>query len=351
MKKKLLSGLAFGCCFALAVGVVWAQEVLDGGQVEIIPPDGTRLAIPDKTLLNDVDEGRALQSLAPSADRWIGVAVGPVPDILRAHVSLPAGVGVLVEQVIPDSPAARAGLQRHDIVTALDGNLLTDAKSLVDGVRAAQDGSLELKWMRGGQQMNAQITPAARPKTLKLDRGQRWPGGTAVNPQELGRLRDWIDRLEKNRGGPGRTRFHFFGPNFGPNAGPGQAFENNIKVQIERQNDEPAKITVEKDGDTWELTENDLDQLPPDVRAHVQSMLGGRMQFNLPNLPRAFPQGVPPIQQLLPEDFSFPEFENQLEEMNQRMEQMFDELRQLRQQQPVPVPAPEDLDLEGGDEA
>ena len=190
--------------------------------------------------------------------------------------------------------------------------------------------------------MSAQITPVARAKTLKLDREQQWPG-VPVNPQELGLLRDWIGRLEKNRGGPGRTRFHFFDPNFG------QAFQNNIKVQIERRNDEPAKIKVEKDGDTWELTEDDLDQLPPDVRAHVESMLGGRMQLNLPNLQRRFPQGVPPIQQLLPEDFSFPEFESQLERMNQRMEKMFDELRQLRLQQPVPVPSAEDL--EGGDEA
>ena len=55
--------------------------------------------------------------------------------------------------------------------------------------------------------------PAARPKTLKLDREQQGPGGTAVNPQELGRLRDWIELLEKNRGGLGRTRFHFFGRN------------------------------------------------------------------------------------------------------------------------------------------
>ena len=73
------------------------------------------------------------------------------------------------------------------------------------------------------------------------------------------------------------------------------------------------------------------------------------MQFNLPNLQRGFPRGVPPLQQLLPEDFSFPEFESQLEEMNERMEKMFDELRLLRQQPPVPAPAPQDL--KGGDEA
>ena len=343
MNKNQLGASLCGCFLALAVGVGWAQENLKLGHAE--------LNVPDTTLLNDVEEGRALQSPAPSTDRWIGVAVGPIPENLMAHVSLPGGAGVLVEQVIPDSPAANAGLRRHDILTELDGNPLTDARTLVDEVRAPRDGSLELKWMRGGQQMSARIKPTARPKTLSLGREQQWPGGTAVNPQELGRLRDWIDRLEKGRGGQGRSRFHFFGPNLRPkaNSNTGQAFENNIKVQIQRENDEPAKVKVEKDGNTWELTENDLDQLPPDVRAHVESMLGGRTQFGLPNLQRGFSQGVPRIQQFLPEDFSFPEFESQLEEMNEQMEKVFDELRQLRQQRPGPVPALEDI--EGGDEA
>jgi S1-C subfamily serine protease len=154
MNKNQLGASLCGCFLVLAVGVGWAQENLKRGQAELIAPD--------TTLLNDVEEGRALQSPAPSTDRWIGVAVGPIPENLMAHVSLPGGAGVLVEQVIPDSPAANAGLRRHDILTELDGNQLTDARSLVDGVRSTQDSSLELKWMRGGQQMSAQVTPAAR---------------------------------------------------------------------------------------------------------------------------------------------------------------------------------------------
>ncbi len=99
MNKKLLGGLACGCLLALAVGVAGAQETRNSVRGR-----------PNTTLLNDVEEGRALQSPTPSADRWIGIAVGPVPDTLRAHVPLPAGTGIMVEQIIPDGPAAKAGL-------------------------------------------------------------------------------------------------------------------------------------------------------------------------------------------------------------------------------------------------
>jgi hypothetical protein len=341
MNKGRIGSFVCGSLLALAGGIAVAQQRLDSDAPGVIP----RVRV-DTTLLNDVAEGQFLQSQPSVADRWIGVGVAPVPDLLRAHVSLPDAGGVLVEQVVPDSPAAQAGLQRHDILTEADGKLLTDARSLVDAVRAAQDGSLELKWMRGGRQLVAKVTPAERPQTLQLGREQPWPGGPTVDPQDLGRLRDWIDRLEKNRGDQGPMSLRFFGPH------DGQVFQNNINVQIQRQGDEPAKIKVEKDGNSWEVTENDLDQLPPDVRAHVQSMLGGRMQFNLPNLQGALPQGTPRLEQIFPDGFSFPEFETQLEEMNQRMEKMFEELHQMRtEQQPAPVPVPAPEDLEGGDEA
>ena len=43
----------------------------------------------------------------------------------------------------------------------------------------------------------------------------------------------------------------------------------------------PAKIKVEQGDKTWEVTENSLDQLPEDVRPHVEPMVG-RMAIKLP---------------------------------------------------------------------
>ena len=51
------------------------------------------------------------------------------------------------------------------------------------------------------------------------------------------------------------------------------------RVTVTRQNDTPAKITVEKDGQKWEVSEGELDKLPEDVRPAVKGMLGGGRVF------------------------------------------------------------------------
>lgn len=55
---------------------------------------------------------------------YLGVGVEPVPQAVREHVKLPKDVGLMVETVEPDSPAARADLRRYDILEKLDGQLL-----------------------------------------------------------------------------------------------------------------------------------------------------------------------------------------------------------------------------------
>lgn len=51
---------------------------------------------------------------------------------------------------------------------------------------------------------------------------------------------------------------------------------NNLTVTIVRKGSEPARITVKKDDQSWEITEKELDKLPADVRKHVEPMLTGR---------------------------------------------------------------------------
>src|SRR5262245_18806517 len=59
---------------------------------------------------------------APSVSKTlapVGLKVGRVPDLLYEHLRRPnlqPGQGVVVEQVGAGSPAARAGLKRHDIL-------------------------------------------------------------------------------------------------------------------------------------------------------------------------------------------------------------------------------------------
>ena len=55
----------------------------------------------------------------------------------------------------------------------------------------------------------------------------------------------------------------------------------DMTVTISKQGKEPAKITVKQGDKSWEVTEDDLDQLPEEVRPHVEPMLG-RLVVPLP---------------------------------------------------------------------
>lgn len=148
----------------------------------------------------------------------------------------------------------------------------------------------------------------------------------------------------------------------GPNTN-SNVFQNNMSVQIHRDGNGPAKISVSKDGDSWELTENDLEELPAEVRTQVESMLnGGGMQLGIGQLQglQAL-QGLQGLQSLdgLPDigrmmqDLDgrlrgFDGFDSRFDEMNSQMERMFEQMQELRSQQQRLVPAE---DLEQGDEA
>jgi S1-C subfamily serine protease len=63
---------------------------------------------------------------------WIGVGGQNVPlhrKVVR-YYDLPVNDGVLVLTVEPDSPAARAGLQQHDVIVSLDGEPISGIDDL-----------------------------------------------------------------------------------------------------------------------------------------------------------------------------------------------------------------------------
>src|SRR5262249_8807239 len=54
----------------------------------------------------------------PKAPRpWLGLQPDDLPDELRAQLDLAEGEGLLVSQVLPGSPAEKAGLKKNDILT------------------------------------------------------------------------------------------------------------------------------------------------------------------------------------------------------------------------------------------
>jgi serine protease Do len=89
----------------------------------------------------------------PGEDRTdAGLTLQDITSTLRARLRLPPGIaGVVVASVASDSPADRAGVERGDIITAIDKRAIqsaTDARAALGGADAGQPIFILLR--RGG---------------------------------------------------------------------------------------------------------------------------------------------------------------------------------------------------------
>ncbi len=78
----------------------------------------------------------------------------PASPALVEQLGLPAGFGLVVESVVPDSPADKAGIKRYDLLTAFGDQKLASASQLSALVRASNEGAdVVFTVLRKGQEM------------------------------------------------------------------------------------------------------------------------------------------------------------------------------------------------------
>ena len=104
---------------------------------------------------------------------YIGVQMGPIDARMAAKLGLPGRQGVLVNDVVPDSPAAAAGVQELDVITAFDGRAIEGTRSLQELVeRAGMGQPHQLTVLRDGKQLTLTITVKPLPKDLATTGGR-----------------------------------------------------------------------------------------------------------------------------------------------------------------------------------
>jgi len=126
--------------------------------------EGFYAAIPaDGDLRTRVDSLARGESASPQ-HLGVGLVPGRAARHLRRSVGLPDRDGVLVQVVQDDSPAARAGLRRGDLITEAGGDPVTsvdDLHAVVDGLAAGD--SLSLGVVRGTEDLSLSVTFTATP--------------------------------------------------------------------------------------------------------------------------------------------------------------------------------------------
>jgi S1-C subfamily serine protease len=108
---------------------------------------------------------------------YLGIKGRTVDASLRA-LGEQAAYGVLIAQVVPGSPAARAGLVADsangtpdgDVVQAIDGRRIRSAEDLVHALHGHKPGdSIRLEFQRGTDQLTITVRLAERPAQLMVD--------------------------------------------------------------------------------------------------------------------------------------------------------------------------------------
>jgi serine protease Do len=118
--------------------------------------EGFYLALPADAALRERVESLASGS---SVERpRLGIAIAPafVARKMRRSVGLPDRDGLLVRGVEDDSPAAKAGITRGDLIVAVAGNPVGDADELLDAIAAAKQ-PYPILLVRGADELTVTI--------------------------------------------------------------------------------------------------------------------------------------------------------------------------------------------------
>ena len=120
--------------------------------------EGFYLAIPADEGLRGRADALARGESAASPRLGVAIAPGHVARRLRRAVGLPETEGLLIREVMDDSPAARAGLAKGDQIVAAGGRPTSTPDDLFDALQAARGGTVELNIVRGTDERTVQVS-------------------------------------------------------------------------------------------------------------------------------------------------------------------------------------------------
>lgn len=144
-----------------------AGEVIGISEAYIPPQAGAvalGFAIPAATA---VDVAEQLRRTGRAEHAFAGLVPAPITPEIAARLGLSSTEGVIVAQLVPNGPAARAGLTVGDIITAVNGQPTRTPEDFLAALRGAKPGDTIAVTVRrpGGSERTLQVTLTDRPAT------------------------------------------------------------------------------------------------------------------------------------------------------------------------------------------
>ncbi len=122
---------------------------------------GIGFAIPSNMAKNVMDslikQGKVVRG-------WLGVSIQPLTDDLMKQFNLRDSSGVLVGDVVDDSPAEKGGIKRGDVIIEFNGKPVTDVRQLRNMVADSVPGrSVKVHLIRDGKKQVVEVKIAEMP--------------------------------------------------------------------------------------------------------------------------------------------------------------------------------------------
>jgi S1-C subfamily serine protease len=139
---------------------------------------GIGFAIPIDTVRAEIEQ---LKTTGEVEHAFIGISGGTITSELAKALNLPVDEGVIVQSVVKDGPADKAGIEAGgteaqingeevrlggDIITEIDGEKLKSMDELVETIQGHEPGDeLRLTLLRDGSEKTAEVTLGTQPQS------------------------------------------------------------------------------------------------------------------------------------------------------------------------------------------
>src|ERR1700736_6887250 len=164
------------------MGVNTAIYSPSGGSV------GIAFSIPASTVKNVIAQ---LKDKGSVSRGWIGVQIQPVTQDIADSMGLKQAEGALVAEPQSDGPAAKAGVEAGDGITAVNGETVKDARELARTIGGLAPGSsVKLDVLHKGQDKVVNLTLGQLPNSVeaKADTDDNGDRGSATRGTDVPKL-------------------------------------------------------------------------------------------------------------------------------------------------------------------
>ncbi len=225
---------------------------------------------------------------------FLGVQCEPAPDYVKKHV-LNTDHGLVVRMVIPDSPAAKAGIEQGAVLLQADETPLTTPEVLRRIIQASKGKPVKLLVWQRGKKKTLTVTPKQMDLFSQRPQELPWEGVFPAPP--------W----------PGMEMFF----------GPVGKIPDDVSIRIEKPAGKPAQVRVQRGKEVWVAPLKQLNKLPREPRRWVRALLAGV------SMPWPMPPAMDVPEMPLPPRGPEEDFQRQLERLRQQLQQMQRRLERL----------------------